>query len=193
MALKKIKLQFFVYFLVVMGIFQYYYSGYGDFNNILLRRHTTRIQRCLRDSDFACVRFLSEKHIKEHPNNAIGYYYHGLADAGDWEYPAAVEYFSKAIELDKSYRDAYYERAKAYFVLSDTQKALRDINKAIALDKYRPDFYELRAEYLLSAKKRKEALRDYIMAAKLYRNVSNKIDALRVESEIARLKEQYQL
>ncbi len=192
MSFGKKELQILAGVLILMGVLQYFYAGYGDFSSVF-RRGGSKVSSCLKNSNFYCVRKIADNHIKKHPNDAIGYYYRGLADAGDWSYPSAVEYFSQAIEIDKNYRDAYFERAKALFILSDTQAALADLDVAISLDKYRPDFYELRAEYLLSVKRYKDALNDYERAAKLYRNVSNKIASQRVNKEAARIKEQYQL
>lgn len=172
--------------LILMGIFQFYYAGYGDFAKIFNFRSgkPAKIIKCLNEADYVCVRNVAQKLIDEHPDNAAGYYYLGIADSEEGRFPAAVEQFSKAIELNEKYTDAYSERAEAHFALSENKKALLDINKAIVLDKYRPDFFERRALYNLALKNHKDALSDYKMSAKLYRNVSNYIDADRVSKEI---------
>jgi len=46
----------------------------------------------------------------------------------------AIEYYTKAIELNPEYAEAYYKRGTAYYNLKEYDKAIADYNKAMELD-----------------------------------------------------------
>ncbi|MES0489867.1 MAG: tetratricopeptide repeat protein [Leptospirales bacterium] len=52
----------------------------------------------------------------------------------------AIESFSRAIELDLIYTDAYYNRGYAHELKGDHKKAIEDFNKALELDPGNQDF-----------------------------------------------------
>ncbi len=53
----------------------------------------------------------------------------------------AIDYFDKAIEIDPTYADAFYNRGIAYGLLQKPQKALNDLNKCLELGKNSSDVY----------------------------------------------------
>ena len=50
------------------------------------------------------------------------------------DFSDAIEDYTKAIELDPDYADAYNNRGYAYYLLEQYGKALNDYDKAIELD-----------------------------------------------------------
>lgn len=79
-----------------------------------------------------------EKYIAINPNNDLAYVLIGVCTAKLDSKPKtiakAIEYFSKAIELNDKSSDYYYYRGYAYMDKEDYKKALADMNKAIELD-----------------------------------------------------------
>ena len=55
-----------------------------------------------------------------------------LSDAG--KLPEALQAYTKAIETEPDYSDAYYSRALAYDDLGDVENAMKDYQKTIALN-----------------------------------------------------------
>ena len=50
------------------------------------------------------------------------------------QYENALNDFSKVIELDPYYAEAYFERGRLYYLLDSLQEALNDLNTAISLN-----------------------------------------------------------
>lgn len=63
-------------------------------------------------------------------------------NAGDSQ--GAIDIFSKVIDLDINYADAYYARGFAYAAKGHLDTALVDLNKAIELDKNQAKYYYMR-------------------------------------------------
>ena len=63
---------------------------------------------------------------KAYHNKAIYY-------KDDNKYQEALEYFNKAIQLDRSYSFAYYNRAKLFVMMNSTGKACQDFQAALDL------------------------------------------------------------
>ncbi|MGF1514793.1 MAG: DnaJ domain-containing protein [Elainellaceae cyanobacterium] len=67
-------------------------------------------------------------------DTALELYQRGLAQAQKGYYRAAVVIFSKALNLDSSYIDAYAQRGFAYYSLQNYPAALADYGAALQLD-----------------------------------------------------------
>ncbi len=65
-----------------------------------------------------------------------------LAAAGD-DFPAAIEAFDKALELDNRLSDVYYYRGMAYVATQEGQPAVNDLTQALRLE---PDSFEINLE-----------------------------------------------
>jgi tetratricopeptide (TPR) repeat protein len=79
--------------------------------------------------------------LKNYDNLPIAYY--NLAEEyflRDWDLDNSIPYFTKAIEADPKYAEAYINRGLVYFYKGDPKRALKDYAEA---EKYRPDMYEL--------------------------------------------------
>ena len=74
------------------------------------------------------------KTYHEHDTGDIEtYYLLGLACSRMEDYELSIQYFTEAITLDEGYGDAYHQRADAYFMLKQHNKAVEDYTKAINL------------------------------------------------------------
>jgi tetratricopeptide (TPR) repeat protein len=60
-------------------------------------------------------------------------YYDGLQKSDEQQYERAIEHFTKAVELDPEYSDAYAARAKAYEAIDDLESSFKDREKAAQL------------------------------------------------------------
>jgi len=91
---------------------------------------------------------------------AKDYLQNGIAKHKQQDFAGAIKDYDKAIEADKSNKDAYYNRGVCNLALRDFKSAMVDFNKTIELD---PEFvkaYYSRATVFVSQKKYVEALPD---------------------------------
>ena len=79
----------------------------------------------------------------------------------------AIINFTKAIEIDPKYTDAYFHRGIAYNRLKKYPEALADFTKEIELDPKYADVYYNRGVAYNALKKYEEALADYSKAIEL--------------------------
>ena len=86
-------------------------------------------------------------------------------DAGD--YDRAVEYFTKAIELNPNYAIAYNNRGGVYSDKGDYDRALEDCNKAIILKPEYAEPYSNRGSIYRDTGEVDLAINDYDMAIQL--------------------------
>lgn len=82
-------------------------------------------------------------------------------------FPAAVQAYQKAIDLDVQNAEAYFDLGVTYGEMDDVDQALLYINKAISLDSSQERYYYGRAWILLIAGKRAQALHDFEKAANM--------------------------
>ena len=61
------------------------------------------------------------------------HFYQGIEDRRQGNRDAALEEFTKAVEIDPGYYYAYYNRALVYHQIGDLESSLADYNKAIEL------------------------------------------------------------
>jgi tetratricopeptide (TPR) repeat protein len=80
------------------------------------------------------ARIILTQRIGRDPADAAAYYVRGLLYAASDERERAIADFTKAIEIDSGYADAYLARGRAYWSERfDDARALADYDKAIAL------------------------------------------------------------
>jgi tetratricopeptide (TPR) repeat protein len=65
------------------------------------------------------------------PDEAGSYWYHGYIRYRQGDLKAAIENYTKAIEFDPQYTDAYYERAMMHRAIGDYAAAIADFTKVI--------------------------------------------------------------
>ena len=61
------------------------------------------------------------------------YYNRGLDHAKNGEFQLAIEDYTKAIELNPEYADAYYRRSKTWLHLGEVEKAKSDMKSASSI------------------------------------------------------------
>lgn len=103
---------------------------------------------------FAACGSPAERTAQRHFNHGVD-----LADEGQYE--QATTEFSKAIELDPYYTEAYNNRGTAYHYLGEYQQAIADYSKAIELDPSYPAPYYNRAYIYRIQGKKAEAIADF--------------------------------
>ncbi|MDH4471347.1 MAG: tetratricopeptide repeat protein [Fluviicola sp.] len=100
-----------------------------------------------------------EKEIKANPKSSEAWYYIGLTK-NTTNTAAGMDEFTKAIELNPNYAEAYNNRAGIYGYLGDTEKELSDYNNAVRSDPTNGAWYYNRAVSYLSLERYKEAIED---------------------------------
>jgi tetratricopeptide (TPR) repeat protein len=106
--------------------------------------------------------------IAANPDGAsIPYYYRGLVYIEDGKVNEAIEDFTKAIELDSHFPQAYAARGTAYLMISRPAKAAEDFNKALQLDPKNATTYVNRARALMGLQMNEEAEADLDKAIEL--------------------------
>src|SRR3989338_8803906 len=89
----------------------------------------------------------SQNKIDQNPTSSVAYNEMGMAKRLGGDNQAAIENFSKAIELDPQFAEAYYNRGLSYgsSQIGKADSALLDINKAIFLNDNNGSYYFGRA------------------------------------------------
>jgi tetratricopeptide (TPR) repeat protein len=91
----------------------------------------------------------------------------GILLEGADEEQAAIEHYTRVIEIDPAHAVAHYNRANVLELIGQTERALRDYDKAIELDPTDPDFYNNRGLVLLETSETEKALADFDRAFSL--------------------------
>ena len=77
--------------------------------------------------------------IRRNPNDEYAYNNRGIAYEDEGDYDAAIADYTKAIQIDPKYADAYYNRGNVYSKQKgDYDAAIADYNKAIRIDPKSP-------------------------------------------------------
>jgi tetratricopeptide (TPR) repeat protein len=122
--------------------------------------------------DNAAVTMLfAEKAIATDPTCFIGFYSRALAWADRKEYEKAIKDYTKAIELNLDFADAYYKRGVAWQNLNENIKANADFDKAIEsycktikINPKDAELYLWRGNTWYSKTKYQKAIKDYTKA-----------------------------
>jgi len=106
--------------------------------------------------------------IASNPDGAsVPYYYRGLVYIEQGKVNEAIDDFTKAIELDSHFPQAYAARGTAYLMISRPAKAAEDFNKALQLDPMNATTYVNRARAYMGLQMNKEAEADLDRAVQL--------------------------
>jgi Tfp pilus assembly protein PilF len=95
------------------------------------------------------------------------HFYQGIEYIRQKNTNAAIEEFTKAIEIDPSYSYAYYNRALEYYRIGDLESSLADYNKAMELEPNNPYWTYERGFLHLKLGSRKKAIIDLERAIEL--------------------------
>ena len=73
-------------------------------------------------------------------SNAEDFYKMGLESKENKDWGDAIKHFTKAIELDPEYADAYYHRGAAYYWLDMLEESILNCEKSIQKGSHGLDF-----------------------------------------------------
>ena len=93
----------------------------------------------------------------------------------------AIEYYTRAIELNPEYADAYNNRGNAYRNLKEYEKAISDYNRAIELNPEDADAYENLSELYITTGNYKSALETITEALSLSLEIEDRAVCLYLE------------
>ena len=106
----------------------------------------------------------------------------GLQQQSNLNYSEAIEFYTKALEIDSNYIPAFINRGNVYFEQKEYSKALLDVNTVLKLDSNFTIAYNNRGLIYKFQNKFNEAIIDYDKAINLNKNYNeayiNKIRAL---------------
>ncbi len=106
--------------------------------------------------------------IAANPDGAsVPYYYRGLVYIEQGQVMEAIDDFTKAIEIDSHFPQAYAARGTAYLMTSRPAKAAEDFNKAIQLDPNNATTFVNRARAYMGLQMLEEAEQDLNRAIEL--------------------------
>jgi serine/threonine-protein kinase len=122
--------------------------------------------------------------VKSDSLNYMAWYYRGLlfsrfftpeGETGIANYPfldfnAAISDYSRCIDLQADFADAWYQRAEVRFNMFDDSTGLRDINEAIRLEPKYSYYYAARAHQHVLKGRMQAALNDYNQSISLNQN-----------------------
>lgn len=83
------------------------------------------------------------------------------------KYPQAIEQFSRVLELNDQYANAYFNRGELFFELKQYAPAIDDYTRAIELAPNDPQYYNSRGHCRFALNARQAAIEDYRMAVEL--------------------------
>ena len=111
--------------------------------------------------------YMAQNEINAGNESASAYNILGNASFAKNNFPEAIEYYSKAIELDGEVSLYWYNRANSKAMLKKHAEAMPDYNKAIELEKTNADYYFNRGTTLFFVKDYKGAKNDMESAIKI--------------------------
>ncbi len=121
-----------------------------------------------KQGDLAVLPIFPNQALKEKAKEDTREYFNlGYASYEKKDYSQAIEFYSKAIELDPKYTNAYYNRGLAYYDKGENDKAIEDNIKAIELNPEYADAYISRGLAYKNKGEYDKAIQDYTKAIDL--------------------------
>jgi Flp pilus assembly protein TadD len=115
----------------------------------------------------AIILLISAEAVPAQENSAVSWFRKGFSAEDTGRHKEAVEAYTKAIELNPAYVEAYHNRGVANYKLGKNQEAVDDLSRAIELDPKHPRAYYNRAIVLGALRRYKEAVDDGTKAIEL--------------------------
>jgi tetratricopeptide (TPR) repeat protein len=106
------------------------------------------------------------------------------------KYDLALSDYSKAIELNRSYAIAYYNRGLLYFNQQKYELALADWNKAIRINPNYANAYNNRGVLYALTREFPKALADAEKASELYRQQGNEAGYQKAQKLISMIRQE---
>ena len=105
-----------------------------------------------------------EEILMSKPESAISFNDRGLARAYTSNHQDAIIDYTKAIQLNKAFNDAYFNRGVSKMELEDYRGAIADFTKAMELNSENAQYYSKRGSCQLLLNKKEEACLDFSKA-----------------------------
>lgn len=113
--------------------------------------------------------FYYSEFIKLNPKDFRGYFNRGTTEYNAGKLRDAVSDFSKCLNLNPIYKEAFYYRAKCHEALNQNSKAVEDYTHILVKDSNNVAFLKARAECYYNMKHFNEALTDIDKAASVHK------------------------
>lgn len=113
--------------------------------------------------------------INHYTDIPLPYNSRGIIHSKSRNYKAAIDDFSRALQLNPAYVKAYVNRGNIYSELGDGERALSDYNNALEIDSTYLDAYHNRAVFYFNAKKYRFALKDLLRIKELGGDVPDQL------------------
>ena len=81
----------------------------------------------------------------EEPGDAIGFHARGNRYSRNGAYERAIEDYSRAIEMDGAFAEAYYDRGCSFYEVGLYEEAIADLSRAIELNPEAAHYYGQRS------------------------------------------------
>ena len=81
----------------------------------------------------------------EEPQNATGFHARGNRYSRNGAYERAIEDYSRAIEMDGEFAEAYYDRGFSFYEVGLYEEAIADLTRAIELNPEAAHYYGQRS------------------------------------------------
>ena len=86
-----------------------------------------------------------ERRHQEEPTDAAGFVDRGNRYSRNGVYERAISDYTKAIELDQDYPEAYYNRGCSFYEVGRYEESIADLTRAIELDPSADSYYGQRS------------------------------------------------
>lgn len=100
-------------------------------------------------------------------NYGLGYALSKFCESDTVRCRESLAYYNKAIQIDETYRNSYFNRSFTRFMLSDFAGALEDVNKAISSKPDDGDYYSFRSSLFIIQQDTAKACKDLRKALEL--------------------------
>ncbi len=87
----------------------------------------------------------------EEPRDAIGFHARGNRYSRNGAYERAIEDYSRALEMDSAFAEAYYDRGFSFYEVGLYEEAISDLSRAIELNPEAAHYYGQRSLVYLFA------------------------------------------
>ncbi|MGC9505828.1 tetratricopeptide repeat protein [Baaleninema sp.] len=133
-----------------------------------------RATECIRAGDYVGAIAALTTAIDNNPSFALAFDRRGRAYFEAGRLHDAISDYTRALELDKTLRSAWYGRALVRLALKNFPGALADVDRALELDESHAATYQLRGTICRKLADRQGAIESFKRAAQLYLEAKDK-------------------
>lgn len=135
------------------------------------------------------IRFVTWEELKGVDKQAFQHLTNGTQFLRNGKNRQAISSFTKAIEIEPRYAEAYIKRGFAYYQLTHYQKAIADYTHTLNLKRFTADAYAGRGDIYLALSDPQRALADYTASLAERKNASVMLKRARIYFDTGRMDE----